>query len=315
MNQHFFNFFRGLAMGTAEGIPGVSGSTLALLLGIYDRFIKLLHDVSVLIKTGVLVLVGQKKLSDVKSSFAEIEFSFAIPLGLGTVVALSVFALIIDSALETYPMQVYAIFVGLTIASVAIPLKSFPLKLKYLVAMLTTFLVVFLFFEVAPGLSLSSNGFTPLYIFAAGFLAISGMIFPGVSGSFILLMLGLYQYIYTGTVRAIISGEIDTQRLIDFGIFVLGVIAGFMILVKVVKKALETKREMLMAIVAGVLLASIRVLWPLMLIEEGKQVSEFAKLSVFEVEGSILIQVVVIIILAAGLGLLLVKAEGTSAKD
>lgn len=300
-------------MGIAEGVPGVSGSTIAFLLGIYEKFIELLHSVSVLIKEIGFWIFRQRTWSQVVTAFRKIDFEFAVPLGIGTLLALGGFALAVDLAIEHYPLHVYGAFFGLSVASLFLPLAELKLRkipvakaLRYMIIVVISLVSTILLLNLLGELSLQSNGFTPLYIFVGGFLAISGLVFPGVSGSFILLLLGLYEYVYTGLIKGLVKLELTTQQLVDVGIFILGVVVGFMVLVRLLKLALKNYRQELMSVVLGVLLASLTVLWPFMEIVEEKEVSQFPKIRPCELDYQTLITVILVIVVAAlvGFGLL-----------
>jgi putative membrane protein len=307
-------FVQGIVMGIAEGIPGVSGSALALLMGIYKKFIDLLNSVGELIRTLLLVLVSQKKLSDVNQVWQKIDWKFAIPLGLGTVVSLFGFAVVIDALLESYPMQVYAHFLGLAIASLMVPYAHIKWSKKYVIVVVFAAVFIFTLLWGLQNISFTGNSFTPWYIFLVGVLSISGMLFPGVSGGFIMVVFGLYSYIYLDTFKALLRLQITMQQLFDLTIFMLGLIVGFMVVVRLIKSTLEKHKSLMMSIIMGVLIGSLWVLWPFMnVIYSANLIHLNPKVLPWQVDLVTFAWVSLILVVSLGFGVWLSKLGGKEA--
>jgi len=203
-------FITGLTMGIADLIPGVSGGTIAFLSGIYEE---LLESIRIISGTTLKLILQRKIVSAVQS----VPFSFLIPLFCG--LGLSIFSLanMLSWLLRSYPVFVWAFFFGLVIASTFVVLKhvvSWDLsdKITFVVAIIATYFLV-----GAVPIETPTN---LLFIFLSGAIAICAMILPGISGSFILLLLGKYQYILAAVVG---------RDFITIAVFIGGCIIGLSI--------------------------------------------------------------------------------------
>src|SRR5690606_12904632 len=137
--------FQGFVMGIAEIIPGVSGSTMALIMGIYDDFIFLLDQISQFIKYILKFILRRVSVVEVKKSFLAINFKFGIVLGLGMVLTLAVLSNVITFLLEGYTQYVFAFFFGLVLVSIKIPWKQMSKKgLREFPILFITFVLAFI---------------------------------------------------------------------------------------------------------------------------------------------------------------------------
>jgi putative membrane protein len=210
-------FLKGLLMGGADIIPGVSGGTMALITGIYQRLIHAIKGLTDFIKP---LCKGQVKSSF--NSLKKIDFGLFIPLGLGIIIAFGIGSLIIPHLLDNYTAYIYAFFFGLILASVKLVYKRIE-KSNWLEKSFGLIGFVIAFFVV--GLTALSTSPSYWFIFICGAIAITAMLLPGVSGSFMLLMLGQYKfmlealrslklgYIFSFLVGAIISLIISSRIL------------------------------------------------------------------------------------------------------
>ena len=190
----FFIFLKGLAMGSADIIPGVSGGTIALITGIYERFVFALESINLhFLFYFILGFKDKTNFKKAKESFFSIDFLFLIPLLLGILLAFLTLANIIGFLLETIPTQTFAFFFGLIFASafyVYYAHKSlFKIHSSVFIGLgvLVGFLIV--------GLESIQLSHTPLMIFTSGIISFCAMILPGLSGAFILLVLGQYEFL------------------------------------------------------------------------------------------------------------------------
>ncbi len=233
-------------MGGADIIPGVSGGTMALIVGIYERLIEAITQVF-----GFAIAIVRFKFDEAKATFNQIEWSLLIPLAIGIVSAIFLLANIINHFLTNYPVECRGLFFGLIAASVAIPwLRAKdrgPSKIVIAV--------------IACALAFFSAGLAPqeipnpsaLQIFGAAAIAICAMILPGVSGAFLLLVLGLY----APTTAAI--------KALDFGyiaIFGAGAVVGIGAFSRFLKWLLMNHHDATMAALVGLMIGSLRALWP-----------------------------------------------------
>src|SRR5690625_2064815 len=201
------NVYRGLAMGASDVVPGVSGGTIAVLLGIYDELIHALN--------GLFSRDWKKHLS------------FLIPLALGVILSIFTLAKLMDWLLIHYPRPTYFMFLGLIIGVLPYLFKEFDVKRNFLkqhyVILLVSLLLIasLLFVQENTETLITSRSFSIyLLFFFSGFLGSAAMILPGISGSFILLMIG----VYPSVIHAISHFHFDIILIIGLGISV-GIIA------------------------------------------------------------------------------------------
>ena len=243
---------RGFAMGAADLVPGVSGGTVALLLGIYDRFIGAIRGVAAIPSR---LLRGD--ISGARSKFKEADWVFVLPLGIGIVIAVFSLASLMERLLHDYPEEMAGIFMGLVLASLVATYLSLepPAKKARL-----TFWELLLAAAVAAGvfvlLGFSATPQTDPSLLAylgAGTLAICAMVLPGISGSFLLLIVGMY---------AALLAAVDDIALAQLLIFCSGAAIGLALFSTLLHRLLTQFRRPTTAVLLGLLLGSMRVLWP-----------------------------------------------------
>lgn len=236
------HYGRGFLMGCADIVPGVSGGTIALILGIYRDFIGNLRK-------GASTLKAWLK-GDLKGGwgvFASIEWLFIIPLGLGVLTALALLRHPMKDLLIERPEGVAAVFSGLVLASCVIVWRGITSRDAMrlgIVAVVAVATFVLLGFQ-----SGAVNDPSLLAFFATGCIAICAMILPGISGSFIMLMLGMY--------AAVLGGELS-----ELAVFGVGAICGLAVFSSILNWVLEHHEQTLMAALLGLMIGSMRVLWP-----------------------------------------------------
>lgn len=246
IKEYIVNFFNGFMMALADSVPGVSGGTIAFLLGFYDKFINSLN------------YLMSKNKNHRKSGIR-----FLIKLGIGWVIGMVASILVITSVFETHIYKVSSLFMGFIVLSIPIVImeEKDVLKGKYLnivftiigaalVLLITYFNSTQLTSMSLTNLSLSSC----IYIFLVGMIAISAMILPGISGSTLLLIFGLYLPIINGIKDLLHLNFSSFWGLVVFG---LGVIAGILSIIKLLKKALEKYRSQTVYTIIGLMLGSI----------------------------------------------------------
>ncbi|MBT4123826.1 MAG: DUF368 domain-containing protein [Candidatus Pacebacteria bacterium] len=263
------NYAYGLVLGTAEIIPGVSGSTLALLLGIYDDFIELLYQGTELVKYILLFFLKKKKFEDVKKQFLTIRlWPFGIPLVFGMFSAVLALSSIMTYLLLNYTSYLYAVLFALSLPTIAIIYRQIK-KRTFSNFALTAVTGVSLLMVFINFLSQNTNVYQPhpLYLFFGGLVAISAMVLPGVSGSFMLLILGLYTYVIS-LISQLTHGSFVMSDVINLLFLVAGFGAGFLTTVRLLKKAFASYRDQLMAVLLGLLFSSWYILWPLVEVTE-----------------------------------------------
>jgi putative membrane protein len=194
ISELLFVFLKGLAMGSADIIPGVSGGTIALITGIYERFVFALQSINIhFLYYFMLGFKDKTNFKKAKNSFFSIDFLFLIPLAVGIACAFLTLANILGFLLETVPTQTFAFFFGLIFASAFYVYYTHKSIFK-LNSMLFIGLGILFGFLIV-GLESIQLDHSPLMIFASGIISFCAMILPGLSGAFILLVLGQYEFL------------------------------------------------------------------------------------------------------------------------
>ena len=192
--ESIFIFFKGLAMGSADIIPGVSGGTIALITGIYERFVFALKSINLkFLLYFILGLKNKKNFKKAKESFFSIDFSFLIPLILGIIVAFLTLANLLGFLLDTIPTQTFAFFFGLILASAAHVYYSH--KSLFHISSVFYIIVGIVIGFLIVGLEGVQLDHSLIMIFASGIISFCAMILPGLSGAFMLLVLGQYGFL------------------------------------------------------------------------------------------------------------------------
>ena len=248
--ETILNFIRGSLIGIAELIPGISGGTIALITGVYKRII----DSAAEAVRGIVLLFGFSKTSLTKSAthFKAISWSLLIPMLIGMATAIFVAAGIVEPLLEQYPTVTKALFAGLIAASLFVPitLSGMGWKLTHYLVLLVSASAAFAFTSI-PRAADADPSFLVILISAA--FAVCALVLPGISGSYLLLALG----IYAPTLAAV--NDRDFGYL---GTFVLGAIIGLASFVSLLQWLLANKLKMTMVVMTGLMVGSLRALWP-----------------------------------------------------
>jgi putative membrane protein len=258
-------YLKGFAMGAADAVPGVSGGTIALITGIYDRLVTAIAGIGVDGAVGLLRDLARSHRAVGRAAAREravaMELPFLAALGFGVLTAVVTAANVIHVGVERFPGPTYAFFVGLIVASVYVLRDEFTVDSPrgFLVAV-AGFLLAF----VASGTFQGSLGSGLPIVFLSGAVAVSAMVLPGISGSLILLALGQYE-LMVGSVGqvtdAVLAGTpgaaVAPMRILT--VFALGASVGVLSIARVVAWALETDRvatmTFLIALMAGALRA------------------------------------------------------------
>ncbi|RBQ23597.1 hypothetical protein ALNOE001_08210 [Candidatus Methanobinarius endosymbioticus] len=237
-------FIRGLFMGSADIIPGVSGGTIALITGIYER---LVHAIGK-IKFSFIKSLLKGNFSEFKATlFEEIDFQLFIPLLLGIAVAMLTFSKVIGFFLDVYPSFTFAFFLGLILASsYVLYAQIVKFSPKMLIISIIGFVLSYIFVGLNP---IAANHSIPI-LFFSGMIAICAMILPGISGAFILLLLGQYHYMLN-VLNSLSWTEIVT--------FCLGALIGILGFSKLLDYLLQQHEEITMALLIGVMLGTLRI--------------------------------------------------------
>ncbi len=245
------NFLRGAAMGSADIVPGVSGGTVALVLAIYHRLI-------VAIRTGSSAL-GRLLRMDVRGAIrllGQVEWLFLIPLGAGILTAVLLLASTIEHQLEEHPVQMAGLFLGLVAGAAVVATGLLTRRDAREWALIAgSGLAFFLLLGLTDSALVARDpGEVPAWqFFLSGAIAICAMILPGVSGSFLLVAMGMYQPVLS----AVTSGDYAS-----LAVFLMGCVVGLALFSQLLHWALSEHYDTVMALMIGLLVGSLRILWP-----------------------------------------------------
>ncbi len=253
-----------MGMGAADVVPGVSGGTIAFITGIYEE---LLRSISAFDFTSLVLL----KNFQFKDFWIKVNGNFLICLLAGIVASILSLASLMTYLLDAYPIQLWSFFFGLIIISSIVILRevskwTLGIYIALIVGIFSTYLLTIL--------SPAQSPETLPFIFLSGMLAICAMILPGISGAFILLLLGKYEFILAA---------LTERDLLMIFVFIAGCIAGLLIFTRVLHWMLTHYRNISIATLAGIMLGSLNKVWPwkialsYQLNSEGLQVPAFEK--------------------------------------
>ena len=242
---------KGACMGAADVIPGVSGGTIAFITGIYDQLVGSIASINA--EAFRLLLQGR-----FKDFWRHINGGFLLSLIAGIGLSVITLAGLMQMLLTTYPIQTWAFFFGLIVASSIFILRG--ISGWHLREYLMVILGVLLGATVCT-LSPTQTPDGLWFIFLSGAIAICAMILPGISGSFILLILGKYQYIM-GCISDLVSGTDVTRNLLILGVFAVGALVGIIGFSKLLHWLLARWNKEVLIIMAGFIIGSLVKIWP-----------------------------------------------------
>lgn len=236
----------GLGMGTADLVPGFSGGTVALLTGVYERLVANVRQ-----GARALALLLRGRLGDGLRAVRAIEWGFVLPLLAGILIAVVTLASALTHLLDTRPRELSGVFLGLVLGAIVVAARDLRRVGPGTVALGVAVAAVTF---VALGLSGGAVADPSLLLFlGAGAVAVCAMILPGVSGAFLLLLLGMYDHVITA---------VDERDLVVVGVVGLGCLVGLAGFSTLLNWLLRTHHDPLLAVLLGLLAGSARVLWP-----------------------------------------------------
>lgn len=276
-------FANGFLIGIANIIPGMSGGTLALVLGIYERLITSLRNIglqSVKRLFGVLTF-RKNAIENLKSELHRINFGFLIILCAGAVAAVLVSTKLIVYLLDSQHEATYGFFFGLVLTSIIIPIRMLQgFSWRELIILLVAATIIVLIEEMKKDAAVevsATEGVVEFSIssiitfFFCGAIAISAMILPGVSGSFLLLAFGVYFPLLTlikdfiDSIPTLLTGEITRlflNQLLILTFFAFGCLFGILVFTRLLKFLLERYRNLTISFLIGLMFGSLYGLWP-----------------------------------------------------
>lgn len=233
--HYILNAIRGTLIGMAELVPGISGGTVALIVGIYERAVRNANHL-------------------ISGNFKKVEWSFLASVAIGMLIAVFGFSKLLSHFVENNVSASSALFLGMVVVSIIVPLSMLPKAERTapssIIAFITAAVVIFL---ITGFTSKPHDDPSLIIVFLAAAIAVCALILPGISGSLILLTMGLYQPII---------GAVSDRELGTMGVFALGALCGLAAFIKLLNYLLSSHRAPTLAAMAGFMLGSLRALWP-----------------------------------------------------
>jgi putative membrane protein len=234
---------KGIAMGAADAVPGVSGGTIAFISGIYEELINTISGVN-------FSLFKTFKKEGFKAFWTQLNGNFLVALLTGIIISFVTFMQLAKYLIETHPILIWSFFFGLIVASIFFVGKQITKWNAVTVITLIVGALAAYYITTLPSLADNDN---PLFLFFAGSLAICAMILPGISGSFILVILGAYKTL---------SDAIHDIDLKKIALFVVGAFVGLLSFSHVLKWLFKNYNNTTLAILTGFILGSLNKIWP-----------------------------------------------------
>jgi len=257
MRKYLLLYFKGLLMGAADIVPGVSGGTMALITGIYKELISSIDQINF----KQLKLLKQEGFA---AFWKAINGSFLLPLILGIASGILFLSGVITYLLDHHAILLWAFFFGLILASIYVLIKQFSLKtLTHYSLLLMGFLIAFGITQLKP--AGASNNL--LYLFVSSMIAIIAMILPGISGAFIFILLGVYKEVLATVKGAIavlldfdwISFKIIYTKVVVIG---LGIVIGLKLFSRLLTWLFNHKKEATLSVLIGFMIGALPKIWP-----------------------------------------------------
>lgn len=235
---------KGMAMGAADVVPGVSGGTIAFISGIYEE---LLNSIS----SFKFSLISVLKNEGIKAVWKKINGRFLLALFIGICFSVLSLAKLIENLLENHPILIWSFFFGLVLASIIYIAKQIKLwNIKCYLYLIFGLIFAYYITTLNPVITQNSS---PWFLFLAGMVAICAMILPGISGSFILVLLGAYKPILNA---------INTKDFFSIIIFMAGAVLGLLTFSRVLKWLFSKYKNYTLALLIGFIAGSLNKIWP-----------------------------------------------------
>ncbi|SFF46225.1 DUF368 domain-containing protein [Thermoflexibacter ruber] len=251
MQKYFFIYLKGIAMGAADVVPGVSGGTIAFISGIYERLINAIRSIN-----GKALQYLFK--FDFKGLWSQIDANFLITLFAGIFTSLLSLSRLVLYLMENHPILLWSFFLGLVLASaVTVGRKITQWSIGTILALLVGIAVAFYVTVAVPVDTPTALWF----IFLSGAVAICAMILPGISGSFILLLMGKYHYIFS-VIKEITGLKFTFENISTLLTFLVGCVVGLLSFSHVLNWMLKKYHNLTIALLTGFMVGSLNKVWP-----------------------------------------------------
>lgn len=234
---------KGIAMGAADVVPGVSGGTIAFISGIYEELIESINKINF----GALKVW---KNEGFKSFWSHINGTFFVFLFAGIIISIATLAKVVTYFLEVHPVLIWSFFFGLIVASVWLVGKTIKKWSLGIIAMLLIGTIIAFYISSIESVA---HVEAKWYIFLSGAIAICAMILPGISGSFILVLMGSYH---------IVLDAVKSKDLMIIGLFAMGCLIGLLTFARLLKYLFNHFKEITIALLTGFMIGSLYKVWP-----------------------------------------------------
>ncbi|GGZ19653.1 DUF368 domain-containing protein [Echinicola pacifica] len=241
--DYILTYLKGMGMGAADIVPGVSGGTIALITGIYETLLDSIKSIDL----DAIKLLGKLKF---KALWDHINGGFLLALMLGIFTSIISLSKLITFLMEEHPIPLWSFFCGLIIISSVLILRD--IKRWNLLVILTIPIGAVIAYWVT-GLNPVQSPDSLIFTFIAGAIAICAMILPGISGSFLLLILGKYETILSA---------VTNRDFLTLGVFAVGCLVGLLSFSRLVAWLLKNHHAVTIAVLSGFMLGSINKIWP-----------------------------------------------------
>ncbi|GAB1307445.1 DUF368 domain-containing protein [Urechidicola sp. KH5] len=247
-NRRFLDYliisFKGMAMGAADVVPGVSGGTIAFIAGIYEELLGSINAVN-------FSLFKTFKEKGIKSVWQQVNGNFLLALLIGIGFSVFTLAKLVSYLLENQPILLWSFFFGLVLASVVYIAKQISKwQILTVIVLLLGAAIAYYITTLTP---LVTENASPVYLMLAGALAICAMILPGISGAFILVLLGAYKFV----LDAVHNRDIQTLAIVAGG-----AVIGLLTFSRVLKWLFSHYRNITLALLTGFIIGSLNKIWP-----------------------------------------------------
>ena len=255
--RYLLLYLKGMLMGAADLVPGVSGGTIALITGIYKELLESINSFS-------LATLKIGKQEGLKSVWKKLNGPFLLAVFGGILSSILLFSRLLEWLIESHPLILWSFFFGLLVASIIYLFKQeLSLNLRTLLYVLFGAASSFLITQLNGGENQSSLW----YLFLSGFIGISAMILPGLSGAYLLVIMGVYQTILSNVrIAQDLMVNFDQNQFIDtasiLGVFLLGIGLGIKVFAKFLSWLLDRYPERSIAVLVGLMLGALHKVWP-----------------------------------------------------
>ena len=257
MRKYLLLYFKGLLMGAADIVPGVSGGTMALITGIYKELISSIDQINL----KLLRLLFQEGFA---AFWKGLNGSFLLPLFLGIASGILFLSGAITYLLDHQPILLWAFFFGLILASIYVLIKQFSLKsFTHYTLLLLGFIIAFGITQLKP--AGTSNNL--LYLFFSSMIAIIAMILPGISGAFIFILFGVYKEVLStvkGAIAVLLNFDWVSFKTVYTKVIVigLGIVIGLKLFSRVLTWLFNHKKEATLSVLIGFMIGALPKIWP-----------------------------------------------------